>query len=1073
MFPLQSRPEDPTRVGKGFLFFGAAALLMGFFVQVQGQSALSTLRGTVTDQTGAVVPGVEVTVTEVGTNVRVRSVITDDNGNYEVPDVHPGTYRIRASLPGFKSYLADNVTLEGAQIRRVNIVLQVGEVTEQVLVEAGSAVITTDTAEITAGFTEKLFESSPLVRTYYPQAMMATMPGVQSEMGSWRLRISGQPRTQVAEGMDGVTEDGTVNLINNMLSFTELKVTAVNGTADQARVAAFNMVSKKGGNDLHGTFFYTHFNSALNARQFFEPRKPVLMEHRSMLEVSGPILKDRTFFYASYFYQRIPAGSFRRATVPTAKMRGGDFSQFPGVLTDPLTGQPFPNNVIPSSRFNSTALKVQDLFIPTPNLGGPDTLVNNVGFEHPYPDDLFAAHYPMVRIDHNLTENNTLYGRYIRRYTPYVLKRGLPGFSWTRVRWHRGTVISDTHVFSPSLVNTFRLGWLWDFVEDGTEVDGFTPRNGDEVVRQIGLQGVNPSGLSAQGFPRMDLTGFTSLETVAGGIKQDDHQFSFSDSVTWSKGRHVWKFGGELKRYSRFSGAVDTGTYGWFLFNGRFTGHAYGDFLLGLPFRSRRLDPLTNRTRVAKEFGVYLTDTYKVTDRLTLNLGLRWDYFPASFYNDGLQYNWDPATGNVVVSEQARSRVSPLYPSSINIVTGRVLPESDRGNFRPRLGFAYRLGDRMVIRGGYGVFTEQTGYFSRLQGGGPFEIEETYFNQIVDGEPLFAFPNPFPDSLEAASVPSQSISGYPFQTDNGSIHQFNVSVERQIEDLGFRMSYIGSRSRGLNYDLNINKPRPSTVPFSADRRPYPQFVNASMIRENGASNYDSFQFEVQRKAGAFTFNAHYTLQSNLSNFLNLENPYDANQWNREAYPSRHAAVFKTLIDLPWGRGRRYLADAPAVVDQILGGWRMITISHFQSGAYFSPAFSGADPSNTNSFGGLPDRIGDGNLPTEQRRVEKWFDPSAFTLPEPGRFGNSGVNILEGPGLHVHHLSLIKQFSLNERFNLEYFVGISNLFNRPHFRFPRNNISAARAGEITSERTANQDQNKAGARMIEMTLRLRW
>src|SRR5262249_23926185 len=157
-------------------------------------------------------------------------------------------------------------------------------------------------------------------------------------------------------------------------------------------------------------------------------------------------------------------------------------------------------------------------FIPRPNLGGPSTLVNNLGFAHPYPDDLFRADYLTVRVDHNITESHTIFGRFIQRYTPYVLKRGLPGFDWTRIRWHRGTVISDTHAFSAQLVNTFRFGWMWDFVEDGREVNGFKPRRGDEVVQQIGLQGVNPRNFKAMGFPRMDITGLTSLETVAGGV---------------------------------------------------------------------------------------------------------------------------------------------------------------------------------------------------------------------------------------------------------------------------------------------------------------------------------------------------------------------------------------------------------------------------------------------------------------------------------------------------------------------------------------------------------------------------
>src|SRR5438093_3703076 len=826
-----------------------------------GQTSLSTIRGTVKDPSGLVAPAVEVTVTDIATSVQVRAAVTDSNGNFEMPDLKPGTYRLRAELAGFKTFVADNITLEGTQIRRFDIALEVGGVTERITVEAGRAVITTDTAEISTGFTQKLFDASPMVRTYYPQALMATLPGTDLLSG-FLVRIAGQPTSQISEGMDGVwSNDGTVNLINNMIDFGELTVVGVNNRADQARVANFNMVSKRGDNSFHGTAFYTHFNSALNAKNFFETLKPVSIEHRMHLDVSGPIFRNRTFFYASYFRQELPAGSFNRSSVPTLKMRQGDFTQSAQPVIDPQTSQPFPGNVIPASRLDPTSLKIQQLYIPPPNVGGPDTLVNNLAFQHPYPDDLFRAAYPMVRIDHNLTSKNSIYGRYIRRYTPYVLKRGLPGFDWTRVRWHRGTVISDTHVFSPSLVNTFRFGWMWDYVADGDEVDGFTPRRGDVAVEEIGLQGVNPRGVKAMGFPRMDITGLTALETNPGGKLNDDHSLIFSESLTWSKGRHVWKFGGDFKRVGRFSSVARNGTYGDFMFDGTLTGAAYADFLLGLPYQSIRLDPLLDRTQVAWEHGLYAMDTFKVGSRLTLDYGLRWDYFSAPFYTDGLEYNWDSATGNVVVPQGALASVSPLYPRNITVVAGEVEPDSDLRNFRPRLGVAYRLAGDTVVRGGYGAFTEHVGYFDRLQGGGPFEIAETYFNAIQGGRPLFAFPNPFPTSLASASVPSQSIRGFPLRTQHGTIHQFNVSVERQVRDLGVRLSYIGSRSRGLNYALNANKPRPSLTPFAQARRPYPQFVGATLVEEHGAGNYNAFQVEAQRKLGAFTFDAHYTLQS--------------------------------------------------------------------------------------------------------------------------------------------------------------------------------------------------------------------
>ncbi|MPZ17816.1 MAG: hypothetical protein GEV06_07895 [Luteitalea sp.] len=1037
--------------------------------------ALSTIRGTVTDQSGGVIPGATVTITDVGTNVRVRTVVSNNSGDYEAPDLHPSTYQVRAELSGFRTFVADSVLLDGSQTRRLDIVLQLGELSDQVVVEAGAAVITTDSGDISSKFTEELFDASPLVNTYYPQSLLTTLPGIESQMGSWSLRMAGQPASQNALGMDGVYEDGTVNLINNMMDFTELTVTAVGNTADQARVSSFNMISKSGSNDFRGSLFYTHFNSALNARSFFDPTKLPAREHKVHFDASGPIFRDRTFFYASYFHQNIPSASFNRSTVATAAMRDGDFSQLlegPNAtpLIDPRTGRPFPGNVIPRDRINPLSAQVQEQYIPAPNLGDANTLVNNLGFEHPYPDDLYRADYPMVRIDHQVTEKNSLYGRYIQRYTPYVLKRGLPGFDWTRVRWHRGTVFSNTHVFSSNLVNTFRAGWLWDFVEDGTEVDGFTPRRGDEVVDAIGLQGVNPRGLQAMGFPRIDITGMTALETIAGGVKEDNHQINISNTVTWARGQHVWKFGGDVRRVSQFDGSIPEPTYGRFNFNGRFTGDAYADFLLGLPHSSERLDPLTNRRQAAYEMGFFAMDTYKATSRLTLDYGVRWDIFTSPRFDDGLQFNWDQATGDVIVPADAMSAVSPLYPENITVRGGDVVPDIKWTNIRPRLALAYRLKDDLVVRGSYGVFTEQIGYFDRLQGSGPFQIAETYINEVVDGRPWFAFPTPFPADLASAEIPSQSIRGFPSETRQGAIHQFSASAERQFGKIGVRLSYIGSRSRGLNYNLNINKPEPSLVPFDQERRPYSQFISASVVRENGASNYDAFQAQVNRRAGLVTFDVHYTLQSNRSNFLSLENPYVPNEWHREQYSARHKAIVNTVIDLPWGRGRPFLSDASPFVDALAGNWTIVTVTYFQTGQYFSPTFSGADPSNTDTVGGRPDRTCDGTLPRGERTVERWFDASCFAVPQPGFFGTAGVNILEGPGLNLHHLSLVKRFSLRGGVNLEYVLGVSNLFNTPQFNYPRSDINAANPGEVTAVRSGREN---SGSRMMEMTLRLRW
>jgi hypothetical protein len=254
-------------------------------------------------------------------------------------------------------------------------------------------------------------------------------------------------------------------------------------------------------------------------------------------------------------------------------MREGNFSQFSQVVRDPATGQPFPNNSIPASLLNPTSIKIQEEFLPRPNLGGPDSLVNNFGFVHPFPSDLFEARYPQIRIDHNFSQKNSIFGRWIRRRTPFVLSSQLPQFVWTRFRSHTHTVINDTHVFSPTIVNSFRFGLKTDFIEDGNEIAGVTPLKADQVLQRIGLQGVNLPGLTdVQGAPTLAITGFTGFSMPGGGVVNDNNMLSFANSHTWAVGRHVIKVGGELKTVQEFLGNIPDPTFGNFTFNGNLTG---------------------------------------------------------------------------------------------------------------------------------------------------------------------------------------------------------------------------------------------------------------------------------------------------------------------------------------------------------------------------------------------------------------------------------------------------------------------------------------------------------------------
>jgi len=1061
-------------MAKSSLLF--AMLWALFSVFSFGQEGLSTLRGTATDASGAVVPGATVTARQVLTNVVARTVTTDAQGNYEMPALKSGTYQVTATLTGFKTSVVDDVLLQSNQVKRVDITLEVGEVATQITVSAASAAIQTEEGKIASDFkAAEQYASLPIPGNLFSgtYAVLAVLPDVQREPGDWGTpRFAGQGGAQVHMGQDGVKEETMNSQTVNMESVAELKAVVVNNTADYSRVGYFDTITKSGTNDFHFEGSYYHRNSALGARNFFEGEKAQIIYHTFNIAASGPIIKNKTFFYALWNGERVPGHTFHLNNVPTNAMRKGDFSAI-GTIIDPTTGQPFPGNTIPDSRITSVAKVVQDTLLPAPNRGDANVPVNNFDWMWNYPNDQFYADVFSVRIDHRLSDKNSLYGR-IQTYRPkYVLSSNYPATGWTRLRHSYSWAVTDSHVFSPNLVNSFTFGGNWDGMNDNEMVDGYQPASGADLVQKMGLQGVNKAGISSPGgSPEFYISGYDGIYINPGGYYRSARNFNVADSVTWAKGRHVLKVGGELRTYSNYNEMVSNENYGVFDFNGRFTGDAYADFLLGLPNSSTRLDPLVNRTMTSKELGLFITDTFKVTQKLTLDLGLRWDRFSSTTYDDGLMVNWDPTTGNVIVPQDAMGNISPLYPANINVVAGEVVPDPDSTNFVPRIGVAYRLDDKTVIRGGYGIFNEFLGSLSRVNGGGPFEIAETYTNSVTDGVPFFQMPNPFPTSLVTAEIPSQSITAYPMKTKNGQIHQFNISVERQIGDIGVRLSYIGSRNRNMNYGIGTNIPEPSLIPFSDDRRPYPQFVDTGVYRTNGAQNYDSMSVAASRRVGWVTFDAHWTWAHGMDNTLNTQNPYASLYWNRDFLASHRVAI-NSMFQLPFGRGKRYGQNISPAADQIIGGWNITWVAYFQTGQYFSPSFSDADPSNTNSWGGYPDRVCDGNRPADQRSVDSlWFDTSCFVNPPAGRFGNSGANVLEGPGMQTHNVTIGKNFKITERFQFDFMTLIGNIFNHPNFLAPSSDISTADAGIISSAQ-GDYSPERAGQRIIEIRLRLRF
>lgn len=693
-----------------FLFFVTALTAVA-------QLSTSTIRGHVGDPSGAVVAGAAIKVLNTQTAVE-RDVISNGAGDFEIPDLQRGSYRLSISQSGFKNFVAGNILLETSQIRRIDATLELGSVGTEVTVQANAAVIETDSAKIQGSFTRQRFEEAPWIGDgRNPQVIMATLPLVQMTSGVYGIQVAGLQGSQTQTAIDGVGGDGSALQTANVHIMQDVNIVVGTNSAEFSRPGYINMTTKGGSNQWHGTAAYWHQNSALSARNFFEARKPASKFHTYHGELSGPAIRDHLFFFVSMSGQDWPGGNYILRDVPTAAMRQGDFAEVlpRTVVRDPLNGSaPFADNRVPAARLNPVSAKLFDKYLPAPNLGAAGQLNNNFGFLFPYPTDLFTFKAYEFRADYRVNNKNTFYGRVILSKPLYVLAGNYPGLAWTRVRDSRHLVFEDTHIFSPTFVNTVRFGWYQPIVNDGGTVDGFNPLTGDAAVKELGIQGVNPQGLSGMGFPTVNITGYQPLRVnPAGSPLQNDILKTFTDAATWSKGSHTLKLGGEYRLSSNLVNNIPEGTYGNFSFTGQLTGYAPADFYLGTPFSSVRLNPLTNRKQLDNELGIYVNDTWKVSSRLTLDLGLRWDRFGSPSYDDGKIFRWDRESGDVVIP--AGAQISPLYPvNTIKVVTGDVRTQPGNANFQPRIGVAWRpAGQNWVVRGGYSAFTEQVGRFAR------------------------------------------------------------------------------------------------------------------------------------------------------------------------------------------------------------------------------------------------------------------------------------------------------------------------------------------------------------------------
>ena len=1053
------------------------------------QAVTGTILGTVTDDTGAVLPGVTVTVTHTDTGL-VRTAVTDSAGEFTVPSIPTGTYSVSAELQGFKTVMVPSLRLGVDQRLRVNVKLEVGAVSETITVVGSSPLVQTSSSELGTTVDEEQIKQLPLDGRNFV-SLTRTIPGVvRGNPGSnidgagslaWRASASFSANGQRARDnnfmLDGVDNNETwlqtVVIFPSVDALDEFKMQTSTYSAEFGRSlgGVVNLQIKSGTNRLRGSAFEFHRNDALDANNFFNNRahraKPDFRQDQFGGTLGGPIFRDRTFFFGDYQGMRISQGQTYLSSVPSMLMRQGNFSEINRVIYDPLTGQPFPGNIVPQNRWDPAARNILQQLYPEPNTGGRRA-VNGQPIENylinptlEREDDQFD-----FKIDHNLSQNNRFFTRYsyqkTHRFLPATLPHGDAGATFGAGDGNikaQGLAFNDTHSFNSNWLNEFRFGWT-QIKFNMTSID-----YGQNLAQQVGIPGINLNEVTSA----MSQITFQNIRNLGANGNQplitNQNDFQIFDNVTWVKGSHTFKMGGSITLRSREILNADQ-IVGQFAFNNNQTSNCAGilgpctlnantgfdvaSFLLGYASaKNRRLFDAETYTEKRPEYAIYVQDDFRATQKLTLNMGVRWDVFPPWIEIDDRQSNFDVSTGKFVVAS----------PNAVinGVEVGRYLQTYSKRDIGPRFGFAYDLaGDgRTVIRGGWGVFWNftpggtssskaQNPPFLKAQAITPTPTTAGINLQLSDGLP--------PPTADDPNLPGRGATRSIFDINfrDGYAHNFNLNLQKQLgTNYLVELAYAGSRGRDLMAKVNPNQAPPVVgVTNSNINRPFavlaPELRDIGQAASIGWVDYNGLLLKFQRRfadnfsfLNAYTFGKAMDINSDNDGNVSFANVYDIENYHRGPadYDVTHTLSSSWIYELPWARERAF------------GGWQVNGILSLRSGLPFTVT----QQQNVQSTGqgNRPNRICDGRL--DNPTIDMWFDISCFVPPTDttGTYGNAGRNILRGPGAFNIDFSLIKRTRIGG-LATEVRVEAFNVLNHPQFApRPNSTIGAGGVGTITS------------------------
>ena len=1038
----------------------AFAVVLSVPAVIWAQTDTATITGVVTDTSAASIPGAAVEAANAATGLKYQAA-ANEAGVYVLTALPIGAYTVAVRHQGFQTVQRQNIVLHAGDRARVDITLQPGAVSEVIEVTGAPPLLEAENSSLSQVVENTAIRSMPLNgRNYQQLAMLApgVLPARVRNSVTDAFSVNGANMFQNQFVMDGMDNNnyvtGVATASNQVMkpsvdAIQEFKMETHNLSAEFGRGGGgvMQVTTRSGTNQLHGTMFEFLRNDKLDANDFFNsgrPKAPFRMNQFGGT-LGGPVARDRTFFFGSYQGTRIREQRTRLSAVPTREMLAGDFGRT--AVSDPSTQntaglrQPFPNNRIPKDRLDPVSSKMLDLY-PAPNRDA----VQNFLFNAPQTDDVEQVD---TRFDHRFRDRDTIFLRYSFHDRAKLESGTLPlpaSGSDTLLRDVRAhtAVLSETHIFpGANLVNEVRVAYSRNVAL------GDTPTK-ERLWQQLGFKGLVDRE-DINGLPLFTVSGFSALgdrATTPDPKTADVRQIV--DNLSWTKGRHSVRFGGNIRSFVRYAGTADSAR-GRFTFNGQFTGAQAGrgsgssvaDALLGLTSTAQIMTP-RNVSQISWAYEFYVQDNWKVTPKLTLNLGLRYEYqAPYWERNDrAANFLFDPGLPGA----------GTLVPVSGDSVEARTFQRRDLNNWGPRVGFAYQPTASTVIRGGYGIFYDNLSQLpssSQPVQNPPFFLSTAFPTSNTSAISNLVVRLGFPaDALELRSLDGKSlVSVWPFNFPEGVTHQWNLNVQRSLPFQSvLSVAYAGSNTvhRKL-IGMDRNQPAPGAGAIAA-RRPYPRYSNILSDIPIGTANYQALETRFERRfsAGLSWLNG-YTWSHAMAGEAGQNTRFAAAEKALSQEDMRHRFFSAVVWELPFGSGRRWLHEGWARL--VAGGWQLSTMFSRQTGLPVTPSLS---VNSANITGGVrPDRIRDGNLPSADRSPERWFDRTAFAVPAPFQFGNSGRNVIIAPGLVNLDTALARTFRLTERFNLDFRSEFFNLLNEAHLGLPNTQVDRPVGGQISS------------------------